>query len=250
MTALLVAAAAIAGTGAIAALAPGDVRLGLIGLTASLVGAALIADPVPSPAVLAIRLTALLLAVVTLRIAAPTTTPRAAGERGWSAREPQPEPGEPRPGWPSQAFLGVAGAVAGLAIASRMVLGAATGGDVGQPAVIAPTDLFSPEHLALAVAGLMAAVALGPLLIEHTGLRRAIAAVLAVQATILLRVALAPAPGVLEEVVLGTILVAVAAGGAMLTVAGRGAPSARMASDASSVLEVDPSLPEAPARRG
>ena len=61
MTALLVAAAAIAGTGAIAALAPGDVRLGLIGLTASLVGASLIADPPPAPAVLAIRLTALLL---------------------------------------------------------------------------------------------------------------------------------------------------------------------------------------------
>ncbi|MBI3750671.1 MAG: hypothetical protein HY263_03300 [Chloroflexi bacterium] len=250
MTVLLVAAAAIAGAGAVAALVPGDVRLGLIGLTASLVGAALIADPMPSPAVLAIRLTALLLAVVTLRTAAiPAATPRTAGERGWSAREPHAEPGEPRPGWLSVLLLGVAGAVAGLAIAGRLVLGTATGGDVGQPAVIAPTDVLSPERLALGVAGLMVAVALGPLLVERTDLRRSIAAVLAVEATILLRVALVPAPGVLEEVVLGTILVAVAAGGAMLTIAGHGAPVSRSTFEAEAAL-ADLPRPATPGRHG
>jgi hypothetical protein len=249
VTALLVAAAVIAGTGAIAALAPVDVRLGLIGLTASLVGAALLADPLPSSAVLAIRLTALLLAVVTLRTAAPVPPPRA-GERGWSAREPHAEPGEPRPGWPSGVALGVAGLVAGLALAGRLVLGTATGGDVGQPAVIAPTDLLSPEHLALGTAGLMLAIALGPLLIERTGLRRAIAAVVVVQATILVRVALVPVPGVLEEVVLGTVLVAVAAGGALLTMAGRVAPSGRATPDGRPALEADPSRPSAPGAPG
>src|SRR5438874_8345544 len=69
VTVLLVAAALIAGTGAIAALAPIDARLGLVGLTASLLGATLIADPLPSPAVLGIRLSAALLAVVILRAA-------------------------------------------------------------------------------------------------------------------------------------------------------------------------------------
>jgi hypothetical protein len=233
----------------VAALAPGDVRLGLIGLTASLVGAALIADPLPGPAVLAIRLTALLLAVVTLRTAAPTAG-HLAGERGWSVREPHAEPGEPRPGWPSALLVGLAGAVAGLAIGTRMVLGSATGGDVGQPAVIAPTPLLSPEHLALAAAGLIAAVALGPLLVERTGLRRAIAAVLVVQGAILVRVALVPSPGILEEVILGTILVAVAAAGAMLTVAGRGVASGRPKPDSRPPLEADLPVPVAPGRRG
>ena len=249
MTALLVAAAAIAGTGAIAALAPGDVRLGLIGLTASLVGAAFLADPLPGPAVLAIRLAALLLTVVTLRTAAPKVTRRATGERGWSVREPHAEAGEPRPGWPAQVLLGVAGLVAGVAIASRLVLGPVTGGDVGQPAVIAPADLLSPQHLAFGVAGLMLAIALGPLMVDRTGLRRAIAAVLGVQAAMLLRIAFVPAPGVFEEVVLGTILVGVAAAGAMLTVAGRATPPARAASEDRSAPGTDSGLTATPGRR-
>lgn len=250
MTALLVAAAVIAGTGAIAALAPVDVRLGLIGLTASLLGAVVLADPLPSPAILAIRLTALLLAVVTLRTAASSRTVRGPGERGWSAREPHAEPAEARPGWLSGLLLGVAGAVAGLAIGGRVILGVMPGGDVGQPAVVAPTDLLSPAHLALGVAGLMVAIALGPLLVERTGLRRAIAALLAVQAAILLRVALVAAPDVLEEVVLGTILVAVAAAGAMLTIAGRHALSARATADGRPAIELDTPLPATPGRRG
>lgn len=246
MTALLVAAAIIAGTGAIAALAPSDARLGLVGLTTSLVAASLIADPLPAPAVLAIRLAALLLAVVTLRAASPAATPRAAAERGWTVRGLRAEHGEPRPGWPAGLLLGVAGAVAGVGIASRMILGTTTGGDVGQPAVVAPTTFLASQHLALGVAGLMLAIALGPLLVERTGLRRAIAAVLTVQATILVRVALASPPGVFEEVILGTILVAVAAGGAMLTIASRHEPPTRATQEAGPVATTAPQVPTAP----
>jgi len=216
VTALLVAAAVIAGTGAVAALAPIDVRLGLIGLTASLVGAALLADPLPSPAVLAVRLTAALLAVVTLRAAMAAPASRRDGDaRGWSGH-----PAAARIGWPVEALLGVAGGVAGLAIAGGItVFNKVGGGDIGQlPAPVA-TDLLAPTSLALGIAGLLAAIAVGPLLTEPTGARRAMAAILLAQAVILVRMALAPAPGVLDEVVFGTLLVAVAAAGAMLTAA-------------------------------
>src|SRR3954463_14085879 len=136
MTVLVIAAALVVGTGAIAALAPLDVRLGLVGLTASLVAAGFVMDPLPSPAVLAVRLSAALLAVVTLRaaslaVAAREDRRRVEAGRGWA--------GHPRAselGWPTEVLLGCGGAVAGLAIATGlrvfMLIG---GGDVGQPPV-------------------------------------------------------------------------------------------------------------------
>lgn len=213
MTALLVAAAVIAGAGAIAGLAAADVRLGLIGLTASLVGAALLADPLPTPAVLGVRLTAALLAVVTLRAATPAAAARHDGERGWSGRVPGP-----RIGWPVELLLGAGGGAAGLAIASGLTTFAKVG-DVGQqPATIA-TTILGPTSLALAIAGLILATALGPMLMDRPGPRRAVAAVLLSQAAILVHEGLAPTPGVLDEVVLGALIVTVAAAGAMLTAA-------------------------------
>jgi hypothetical protein len=227
MTVLLLAAALVVGTGAIAALAPLDVRLGLVGLTASLVAAAFLVDPLPSPAVLAVRLSAALLAVVMLRAAGVAVT---SGEerrnieaaRGWTGRHRGSELG-----WPAEVLLGAGGATAGLAIATGLrVFTIIGGGDVGQPPAAAAPALFSAPSLGLAAAGLILAVSLGPVLLEPTGLRRAIALVLATEAALLARMAFAPGMAILDEVVFGALLVAVAAGAAALTMANAGARTA------------------------
>jgi hypothetical protein len=223
MTVLVIAAALIVGTGAIAALALLDVRLGLVGLTASLVAAAFVADPLPSPAVLAVRLSAALLGVVTLRaaglaVAAREDRRRVEATHGWAG---QPRASEV--GWPAEILLGVGGAVAGLAIAGGLrVFTVIGGGDVGQPPVASTPALLSAPSLALGAAGLILAISFGPVLLEGAGLRRAIALVLVTEAALLARVAFLPTNGVLEEVVFGTMLVGVAAAGAALTVAGAG----------------------------
>ena len=206
MTVLLVAATLIAGTGAIAALAPLDVRLGVIGLTAALVAAALIADPLPEPAVLAVRLSAALLVVVLLRAAGADLEARgdarAAADdrapRGWSGRIAGSEIG-----WPAAVLLGVGGAVAGLAIGLNTL-----------------KDGWAIASLALA--GLLAAAALAPILAEVAGLRRTMAAVLVAEAAILVRNALAGSSSVLEEIVFAALLVVVAAASVALAVADAG----------------------------
>jgi hypothetical protein len=211
VTVLLVAAALIAGTGAIAALAPIDARLGLVGLTASLVAAGLLGDPLPSPTVLGIRLSAALLAVVTLRAASRSIAGRDAETgRGWSRHERSSPLG-----WPAEILLGTAGGAAGLAIAHQLAIGTLSG-TIGLVASPAATDLLASPGLALGAAGLMLAGALGPALFERVGLRRAIAVVLVTEAVMLARVALAPPPTVVAEVIDGLLLVAVAAAGAML----------------------------------
>jgi hypothetical protein len=221
VTVLLLAAALIAGTGAIAALAPLDSRLGIVGLAAALIAAALVADPFPEPAVLAVRLTGALLAVVTLRAAAASVTATGSAEaRGWSGHAI-----DSQLGWPSEILLGIAGAVAGLALALAIGRVAGVGGEVGQAATIVPADLLGAESLALAVAGLIVAIGMGPLLADAALLRRAIAAVLVTEAAILVRGALVPTGSPLDDVLMAGLLVVVAVAGAAVVLAegGRGA---------------------------
>lgn len=218
MTDLLVAAALIAGTGAIAALAPIDARLGLVGLTASLAAASVLGDPLPSPTVLGIRLSAALLAVVTLRAASRSIAGRDAETgRGWSRVQRASTLG-----WPAQVLLGAAGGVAGLAIAHQLgsgLAGGAIGASLPPPSSGIPSDLFAAPALTLGAAGLILAGALGPALFEHPGLRRGIATILVTEAVLLARLALAPPPTMLGEVADGLLLVVVAAAGALLAAA-------------------------------
>lgn len=215
MSALLVAAALIVVTGSIAALASADPRLGLVGLAAALVGAALLADPLPGPALLGVRLTAALLAVATLRAAGPAAVPVRPGV------EPEAEP-RSHLGWPAEALLGAAGAITGLAVAAGLAsFSPITGLDGGSaPAAIPAATILSATSLSLGVAGGLAAIAL-PALMSGSGLRRAVAAVLGTESILLARIGLAGPPGVLEEVALGALLVAVAATAALLASAGR-----------------------------
>jgi hypothetical protein len=221
MSAVLAAAALVVATGSIAALALADARLGLVGLAAALLGAGLLADPLPGPAILGVRLTAALLAVALLRAAAPAVEPR-----GAMAHTEAPA----HPGWLAAALLGVAGGVAGLALAAGLasfepvigpVLG--SGGALAADATSAASSLLTPASWALALAGGIVAIAL-PALLTGVGLRRAAAAVLFVQAAVLARVGLAGQPGALEEVVLGVLLVATATAASLIAAAGRAVP--------------------------
>lgn len=215
MSVVLVAAALVVATGSIAALAAGDPRLGLVGLAAALVGAALLADPLPGPAVLGVRLAAALLAVAILRASEPAASIQA------RPSEPDAE-GRSRLGWPAEAMLGIAGGVAGLFIATGIASFAPVGGTgVGPgPGPLDAAVVLAAGSLALALAGLIAAISL-PALLAGRGLRRATAAVLVTQGAILIRIGLAGSPGALEEVVLAALLVAVAIPAALLAGAGR-----------------------------
>lgn len=214
MSAVLVAAALVVATGSIAALASADARLGLVGLAVALVGAGLLADPLPGPAVLGVRLTAALLAVAILRAAIPLV----------ENRRPVTEPeaaGRTHLGWPPEALLAIGGAVAGAAISAGLASFAPITGTGERPAVaFLGGSPLAAASLALALAGGLAAISL-PALLSGAGLRRATAAVLAVQGAVLARVGLAGAPGVLEEIALAVLLVTVAAAAALLAGAGR-----------------------------
>jgi hypothetical protein len=217
MTILLAAAALVVAAGAIAALAPGDARLGLVGLAAALIGAAILADPLPSPAILAVRLTAAMLAIALLRAAAP-------GPHG--SIRPVHHDGS-HLGWIAEAMLGIGGGVAGLAIAAGITTFTVIGAAPALPAATPALPFLTERGLAVGLACLMAAVALGPALLERTGLRRATAGVVVVQAVVLLRLGLGGRPGALEEVALAALLVAVAATGALLAAASRPVPDTR-----------------------
>jgi hypothetical protein len=164
-----------------------------------------------------VRLTAALLAVAVLRAAGPAVDAR--------RRTTEPEAdAQFHLGWPAAALLGLAAAVAGLAISA----GLASFAPITGPGTTPGPRLFggspvSVESLSLALAGGLVAISL-PALLSGVGLRRATAAVLAVQGVVLARAGLAGPPGVLEEVVLGVLLVTVGAAAALLAAAGRGVP--------------------------
>ena len=210
MSVVLVAAALVVAIGSIAALASADARLGLIGLAAALIGATLVADPLPGTAILGVRLTATLLALALLRASTPAS----------SHHRAMPEPGS-HLGWPGEGMLGLAGGLAGLAIAAGLasfVPVTGTGQEPLQRLLVGGTP--SAGAVAMALGAGIAAMTL-PALVIGRGLRRATAAVLVTMAAILLRAALGGEPGPLEEVVLGALLVVVAAGGALVASAGR-----------------------------
>ncbi|HXI46419.1 MAG TPA: hypothetical protein VNH13_08970 [Candidatus Acidoferrales bacterium] len=218
MTILLAAAALVAAAGAIAALAPGDARLGLVGLAATLIGAALLADPLPSPAVLAVRLAGAMLAIALVRAGVPATGDRPADSAHHAGS---------RLGWVAEALLGLSGAVAGLAIAAGITTFTPVGGAPVLPSTTSSLPFLTEAGLAVGLAGLMAAIALGPTLLDRAGLRRTVATVVTVQGVILLRLGLAGRPSALEEVALAALLVAVAATAALLSRAAQPGPDAR-----------------------
>jgi hypothetical protein len=206
--------------GAVVAVSTRDWGAAAIGLAVALVAAALLSDPLPSVAILGVRIVAGLLVAAILRAAL------------------QGGPRQPSPlGWPAEALLATAGAVAGLGLAVGLAALAAAGGvPVGVPGgPTTPTDAaaggITVTAMALVVAAGTALLALGaaPLVHGEAGGRRAIGLVLVTQAVLLLRVGIAGPAVELEEIARAALLVVSGATGAVIA---RAAAVARSSEDA------------------
>jgi hypothetical protein len=201
VTIALVAIILAIGAGAVIAVATREPAAAAIGLAVALVGSALLSDPLPSAAILSVRIVAGLLAATLVRSAA-----------GASERQPSPL------GWPAEAFLATAGAVAGLGVALGLEALGGAGGLGGDPstgsAVLTVMALTSAAGTSLLVLGV------APSIHGQPGLRRAIGLVLVTQAILLIRVGIAGPPTDLEEIARAALLVAAAATGMVLARAG------------------------------
>ena len=203
MSLALVAVVFAIGAGAVIAVSVREAAAAVIGLAIALLAASLAADPLPSAAILGVRVVAALLAAALIRWAA-------------AERVHQPSP----LGWPGEALLATAGAVAGAGIATAIAAAgpAFPGGDLGGgtdgPVVGAVVD--SSLGLLLAAGTMLLVIGTAAVLHPRTGLRRAIGLVLVTQAVLLLRVGLAGQATALEEITRAALLVAAAASGSAL----------------------------------
>lgn len=226
MSPALVAVVFVVCAGAVVAVSTRDWAAAATGLAVALVASALLSDPLPSVAVLGVRVVAGLLVAAILRAAL------------------QGGPRQPSPlGWPAEALVATAGAVAGLGLAVGLAALAAAGGVPvgipGGPGVPGgPTVPGAPATgdvtltaMALIVAAGTALLALGaaPLVHGEAGGRRAIGLVLVTQAVLLLRIGIGGPAVELEEIARAALLVVSGATGAVIA---RAAAVARAGEDA------------------
>jgi hypothetical protein len=212
MNLALVAIVLAIGGGAVLAVSTRNDAASAMGIAVTLVGAALLSDPLPSAAVLSVRVVAALLVATMIR-SAMRSGPR------------QPSPA----GWPSEALLATAGAVAGLGLAVGLASAAAAGGvPVGLPGIGEPGPTgavggggVAVTSMALITAAGASLLALGaaPLVHGRPGPRRAIGLVLVTQAVLLLRIGVAGPAVELEEIAREGLLVVAGATGAVLAIA-------------------------------
>jgi hypothetical protein len=227
MSLALVAIVVAICAGAVIAVSTRESGAAAIGLAVSLVAAALLVEPLPSAAILGVRIMAALLVATIIRIAL----------RG--------APWQPSPlGWPAEALLATAGAIAGLGLAVGLSALAVAGVPPGPPGPILPDGPEIPGSvvittLALTVAagtGLLA-IGIAPMIHGGPGARGAIGLVLVTQAVLLVRIGIAGPSVELEEIARAALLVVSAAAGAALAAA---------ASRAAPGEEPDPVSPDGP----
>jgi hypothetical protein len=212
MNLALVAIVLAIGAGAVVAVSTREPAAAAIGLAVALVASALLADPLPSAAVMGVRIVAALLAASLIRWAART-----------GPRQPSPL------GWPAEALLATAGAVAGLGLAVGLASVAAVlgGVQVGEPGAAgglgtgvgasgAEAALLTAMALTIAAGTSLLILGVAPLVHGQPGIRRAIGLVLVTQAVLLIRLGVAGPAVELEEVARAALLVAAAASGAAL----------------------------------
>ena len=224
MNLALVAIVLVIGAGAVLAVSTRDGAASAIGLAFALVGAALLSDPLPSPAVMGVRVVAALLVATMIRSAMRN-----------APRQPSPV------GWPSEALLATAGAVAGLGLAVGLASVAAAGGGsvglpgIGEPGPAGPVGAGGANltSMALITAAGTSLLVLGaaPLVHGRPGPRRAIGLVLVTQAVLLLRIGFAGPAVELEEIAREALLVVAGATGAALASAAAGSLLGREAED-------------------
>jgi hypothetical protein len=201
MNLALVAIVLAIGAGAVVAVSTREAAAAAIGLAVALVAAALFADPLPSAAILGVRVIAALLAAALIRWAGHGAT-----------RQHSPL------GWPGEALLATAGAVAGLGVAAGLAtVGIGDGGPGGEGVTGAPAASTVTGMALLVAAGCsLLALSVAPLVHGPLGIRRAMGLVLVTQAVLLVRVGLAGQTTELEEVARALLLVTAAACGAAL----------------------------------
>lgn len=204
MSLVLVAVVLAIGAGAVIAVATREGAAAAIGLAVALVGSSLLVDPLPSAAILGVRVVAALLAAALIRWAAH------GGPRQYS-----------RLGWPGEAMLATAAAVAGLGVGVSLASittfgGPPPGGAVGPGPGGADAGAITTVALTIAAASMLLALGAAPLMHGRPGVRRGIGLVLVTQAVLLLRTGLAGPATELEEIARAALLVAVAASGSAL----------------------------------
>jgi hypothetical protein len=234
MSLALVAVVLAIGAGAVIAVSTRESAVAAIGLAVALVASALLIDPLPSAAILGVRVVAALLAAALIRWAAQ------GGPRQYSPL-----------GWPGEALLATAAAVAGLGVA----VGIASVTAVGGPPVGVPdggggeASIVTTMALTIAAASMLLAIGGAPLMHGRSGVRRAIGLVLVTQAVLLARAGLAGPATELEEIARAGLLVAAAASGSALTRATAAAHSGAHAEvDDARELERDSNLDGGPRR--
>jgi hypothetical protein len=204
MSLALVAVVLAIGAGAVIAVSTRESAAAAIGLAMALVASALLIDPLPSAAILGVRIVAALLAAALIRWAAQ------GGPRQFSPL-----------GWPGEALLATAAAVAGLGVGVGI---AAVTSPVGAPIGVpdggaggVDASIVTSMALTIAATSMLLAIGAAPLMHGRSGVRRAIGLVLLTQAVLLLRIGLAGPATELEEIARAALLVAAAASGSALT---------------------------------
>ena len=179
--------------GAIVATSARNARTAVLGLVVVLVGAALVADPLPDSLGLLARLIGSVLCGYLLWVAT----------RGGDAVT-----GGSRLGWPTELLVAAAAAMAGYA--SHTSAGPGGGGGI----VIGAAD---GPALAQAAGFAVAALAAGPIVNGRDVVRMGIGLLLLILGTVLVRSALGGDPGIVEQLVIGGLVAVV--GGTCATLA-------------------------------
>lgn len=182
MSPFLVAIAAVATAGAVVALAARDGRIATLGVTVALVLAPLVSDPLPEPAVLAVRVIGALLVAYVLWIGLRETGPATRGSAI---------------GWPALALAAAAAFMAGLAGHSLI-----TARETPAAALAAGTALI--------------AIGLIPVIRAREAFRLAVGLLVLLLGITLMRVGLAGSPGALEAVATAASLALLAAAGIVI----------------------------------
>jgi hypothetical protein len=213
MNVALVAIVLAIGAGAVVAVSTRESAAAAIGIAVALVAAALFADPLPSAAILGVRIVAALLAAALIRWAGHGAA------RRYSAL-----------GWPGEALLATAGAVAGLGVAVGLA-SVGIGGDGGEGGGGPGASAITATALLVAAGCSLLVLGIAPLVHGPFGIRRAIGLVLVTQGVLLVRVGFAGHATELEEVARALLLVTAAASGAAMTHAGALSRAARRAAE-------------------
>jgi hypothetical protein len=194
-----VALAVAAGT--VIAASAREPRAAFIGLALALGLGPFLADPLPGPAVLGARVVSGILVVYLLRAVSTGEDGRGLGSRV---------------GWPAEAVLALAAAVAGVALAATLA-GLGPGAPTpGSPT--SPLDVLTPAALALAAGLASIGAGFAPAFLAAGSPRTTIGLLLMVQGVVLARTGVAGPPGDLEQLGIVGLTLAVGAAGGMIAI--------------------------------